>query len=148
MASRPVVRLAPRWAIATLIILGLALVVVGVVYFSEPARYLPSFFPGHAARSSRHHAKHGLLAIVLGIAAFAGAWIGSGRKRHRWDEWATVPAAACPVARQSMCRLAACQFCNHWGERHRRIGADYEIGQAEFFTPSENLVGRCRWVVG
>jgi hypothetical protein len=71
--------------IGVLIALGAALFVVSVVYFSEPARHLPSFFPGHAAGSTRHHAKHGVLAVLLGVVALVGAWVGSGRKRRRWD---------------------------------------------------------------
>jgi amino acid permease len=78
--------MAPRWAIAMLLVAGVVLVAVGIIYFSEPARHLPAFFPGHAASSTRHHTKHGLLAVVIALLAFAGAWIGSGRKRRRWDE--------------------------------------------------------------
>jgi amino acid permease len=85
MARTRIERLAPVWAIVTLVVLGLLLIAVGIVYFSEPARHLPSFFPGHAAGSTRHHSKHGLLAVVIGLVAFVGAWVGSGRKRRRWD---------------------------------------------------------------
>ena len=53
---------------------GIALIVVGIVYFAEPASGLPSFFPGHEAGSSHHHVKHGVAAVVVGLAALAFAW--------------------------------------------------------------------------
>ena len=56
---------------------GIALIVVGIVYFAEPASGLPSFFPGHEAGSSHHHVKHGIAAVVVGLAALAFAWFAS-----------------------------------------------------------------------
>jgi hypothetical protein len=41
---------------------------------------LPSFFPGHQAGSSHHHAKHGVAALILGALAFLGAWMSAGKK--------------------------------------------------------------------
>lgn len=63
-----------------LAVLGLALIVIGIVYFAEPARSLPSFFPGHQAGSAHHHSKHGILAVILGVMSLAGAWLTTGRK--------------------------------------------------------------------
>jgi hypothetical protein len=60
------------------IVAGLVLIAIGIVYFAEPAKSLPSFFPGHEAGSSHHHTKHGLLAVVLGIGCFIFAWFQSG----------------------------------------------------------------------
>jgi hypothetical protein len=60
------------------IVVGLILVAIGSVYFVEPAKSLPSFFPGHEAGSTHHHSKHGLLAVVLGIGCFVFAWFQSG----------------------------------------------------------------------
>lgn len=60
------------------IVAGLILIVIGIVYFAEPAKSLPSFFPGHEAGSSHHHSKHGLLAVVLGVGCFIFAWFQSG----------------------------------------------------------------------
>lgn len=57
-----------------LVLLGLALLAVGIYYFVTPAGSLPSFFPGHQAGSAHHHTKHGILAVVLAVAAFIGAW--------------------------------------------------------------------------
>jgi hypothetical protein len=60
------------------VILGLILIAIGIVYFAEPAKSLPSFFPGHEAGSGHHHTKHGLLAVVLGVGCFIFAWFQSG----------------------------------------------------------------------
>ncbi len=65
---------------------GIALIVVGLVYFAEPAGSLPGFFPGHAAGSGHHHVKHGLAAVLLGGACLVFAWFRSGTRP-------TAPAA-------------------------------------------------------
>jgi uncharacterized membrane protein HdeD (DUF308 family) len=71
-----------RRLLATLaIILGIALIVVAIVYFAEPAGSLPSFFPGHAAGSTHHHTKHGIAALLVGLACFAFAWFNTGPKK-------------------------------------------------------------------
>ena len=57
---------------------GVALVIVAVVYFALPARSLPGFFPGHQDGSDHHHVKHGIAALVVGLAAFAFAWFQTG----------------------------------------------------------------------
>ncbi len=67
-------------AVAALI-LGIVLIVIGIVYFVEPASSLPSFFPGHQAGSSHHHAKHGIAALLLGAACLVFAWFRSGPKK-------------------------------------------------------------------
>ena len=64
------------------LVLGVALVAVAVVYWAEPARSLPSFFPGHEAGSSHHHAKHGIAAFFVGLACFAFAWFNTGPKKR------------------------------------------------------------------
>jgi hypothetical protein len=61
--------------------LGTVLIAVAVVYWIEPAKSLPSFFPGHTAASNHHHVKHGLAAFLLGLACYAFAWFRSGPKR-------------------------------------------------------------------
>jgi len=61
--------------------LGVILILVALVYWIEPARSLPSFFPGHEAGSDHHHVKHGIAAFLLGLACFAFAWFRSGPKR-------------------------------------------------------------------
>ena len=74
-------RNAPAWVTALLAVVGVLLVVVAIVYFAEPAKSLPSFFPGHDAAATRHHTKHGIAALVVAIAAFAVAWISTGTRR-------------------------------------------------------------------
>jgi hypothetical protein len=71
-------RNAPGWVTGLLVLAGLALLAIAAVYFAEPAKSLPSFFPGHAAGSAHHHTKHGIAAVVVGLAAFAVAWISTG----------------------------------------------------------------------
>lgn len=63
------------------VILGIIFVIAGVVYFMEPARYLPSFFPGYDRSLMSHHYKHGIGSILLGIACFVFAWFQSGKKK-------------------------------------------------------------------
>jgi hypothetical protein len=60
------------------VLIGLLFLAVAVVYFVEPAGSLPSFFPGHAAGSGHHHAKHGIAALILAAACFVFAWFQSG----------------------------------------------------------------------
>jgi hypothetical protein len=59
------------------VVLGILFLVVAVIYFVEPAGSLPSFFPGHEAGSSHHHAKHGIAAVVVALACFVFAWFQS-----------------------------------------------------------------------
>jgi uncharacterized membrane-anchored protein YitT (DUF2179 family) len=65
------------------IILGIALIAVGIVYFVEPASSLPGFFPGHLAGSSHHHVKHGLAAVLVGLACLVFAWFNTGGDRTK-----------------------------------------------------------------
>ena len=69
-----------RLIVALAVLLGIVLIVIGIVYFAEPAKSLPSFFPGHAAGSTHHHSKHGIAAVVLGLGCFVLAWFRSGPK--------------------------------------------------------------------
>jgi uncharacterized membrane protein HdeD (DUF308 family) len=68
------------------VVLGIVLVVIAIVYFAEPAKSLPGFFPGHQAGSAHHHAKHGIAALLVGLACFVYAWFSTGKPR-------TTPAA-------------------------------------------------------
>lgn len=65
---------------------AVALIVIGLVYWIEPAGSLPSFFPGHEAGSVHHHVKHGLAAVVLALGCLVYAWFASASK--------STPAAA------------------------------------------------------
>jgi hypothetical protein len=70
-----------RLAIALAIALGIALLVVAGIYFAEPARSLPTFFPGHSASSATHHVKHAIAAVVVAAALFVFAWFASGPRK-------------------------------------------------------------------
>jgi hypothetical protein len=67
-----------RPLVALAVVVGILLIAVAVVYWVEPAKSLPSFFPGHAARSTTHHFKHGIAALVVGLGCFALAWFATG----------------------------------------------------------------------
>jgi len=70
-----------RLLVVLSIVVGILLIIVGIVYWVEPARSLPGFFPGHEAGSAHHHVKHGIAAILVGLACFAFAWFNSGPKK-------------------------------------------------------------------
>jgi amino acid permease len=76
-----------RLLVSILVLIGLALIAVGVVYFVVKAGSLPSFFPGHITGSTAHRNKHGLVAVVAGAAvlvlAVATASVGGGRSGGR-----------------------------------------------------------------
>lgn len=67
-----------RNLIVPAILLGVLLLVVAVVYLVDPAKSLPSFFPGHDAASSHVHVKHAIAALALGAGALVFAWFQSG----------------------------------------------------------------------
>ena len=70
-----------RLLVALGIVLGIVLIVISVVYFAEPAKSLPSFFPGHQAGSNHHHTKHGIAAFLVGLACLVFAWFNTGGPR-------------------------------------------------------------------
>jgi hypothetical protein len=71
-----------RWTTIGIALAGVVLIVIAIVYFAEPAKSLPGFFPGHEAGSAHHHFKHGIAALLLGLGAFVLAWFRSGPPRH------------------------------------------------------------------
>ena len=72
-----------RRALAILaVVLGIVLIVIGIVYFAEPAKSLPGFFPGQQAGSTHHHVKHGIAAFLVGLACLAFAWFNTGPKKR------------------------------------------------------------------
>jgi hypothetical protein len=58
----------PLWFRVLLLVLGIAAVVVGVIYVVEPIHSLPSFFPGATTtgKGLRHHDTRGYVAIGVG----------------------------------------------------------------------------------
>jgi hypothetical protein len=68
-------------ALAALV--GLALIAVGVIYIALNEHQIPSFFPGHVSHpASHHHVKHGIAAILLGLACLAFAWFRTGPRER------------------------------------------------------------------
>ena len=67
-----------------LLIVGVAAIVVGVLYLTQPAHSLPTFFPGYAAHVVGKHSKRGYAGIALGavlvIIALAVALSGPRRR--------------------------------------------------------------------
>jgi uncharacterized membrane protein HdeD (DUF308 family) len=61
-------------------VVGVLCLIVGVLYFTQPANALPSFLPGHSATGHEMHTKHGIAAIVVGVACFVFGWFASGKK--------------------------------------------------------------------
>ena len=70
-----------KWLVPLAVILGIALIAVGIVYFAEPASSLPSFFPGHQSGSNHHHVKHGIASFLVGVACLVFAWFNTGGPR-------------------------------------------------------------------
>jgi ammonia channel protein AmtB len=63
------------------IIAGIALIVIAAIYWAEPAKSLPSFFPGHQSGSNHHHVKHGIASFLVGVACLVFAWFNTGGPR-------------------------------------------------------------------
>lgn len=61
---------------------GVVLIAIAIVYFAEPARSLPGFFPGHQAGSSHHHTKHGIASLAVGLVLLAFAWFRSAAPKR------------------------------------------------------------------
>jgi hypothetical protein len=57
-------------------IVGLAFLVLAVIYLTKTPHDLPSFIPGHVShvqKHSRHYTKRAAASIVVAVIAFAGA---------------------------------------------------------------------------
>jgi len=63
-----------------LVAVGVLMLIAAVVYFTQPADALPSFFPGADATDPDKHIKHGIAAAGLGAVLFVGAWMTTGSK--------------------------------------------------------------------
>ena len=73
-------------AVVCVVLLGIILLFMAIIYFVEPAKSLPGFFPGHDTSLSRHHYTHGIAALFLGLGAFIMAWFLSGKKSSKQNE--------------------------------------------------------------
>jgi hypothetical protein len=67
-----------RQLIIPAVLLGIVLIVIAIIYWTQTAADLPSFFPGHKGGSGTHHVKHGIAAFLLGLACFVFAWFQTG----------------------------------------------------------------------
>ncbi len=63
------------------VVLGVIFVGLAVFYWITPASALPSFFPGYNPAMSAVHFKHGLGALIVGLALFVFAWFRTGKKK-------------------------------------------------------------------
>lgn len=68
------------------VLIGLLLLIVAVLYVTQPAQALPGFLPGHEAGVLTHHTKHGILALALAVCCFIAA-------RFFWGPGQDVPRA-------------------------------------------------------
>jgi hypothetical protein len=100
--KRRTVRDVPLAATVCLVAIGALFTAVAVIYFVEPAHDLPGLIPGSEAGVARHHVKHGLATLALGLAALFAAVVSSGRRplpapagslldRRRTDDVARAP---------------------------------------------------------
>ena len=55
-------------------IIALLFIVTAIIYLAEPAKSLPSFIPGHIAKSTGHHPLKATGSFVVGIVFAVGAW--------------------------------------------------------------------------
>jgi hypothetical protein len=67
--------------VAPAAVVGLALIVLAFVYWAESAGSLPSWIPGHEEGSGHHHVKHGIAALLVGLALLVFAWFQTGKKQ-------------------------------------------------------------------
>jgi hypothetical protein len=67
-----------------IVIVGILAIVAGVLYLTQPAHALPSFFPGYAAHVVGKHPHRGIGAVVVGgVLVVIGLVVGlTGRRRH------------------------------------------------------------------
>ena len=70
-----------RVIVGIAVLAGVVLIAIAAVYWAEPAKSLPGFFPGHQAGSGHHHVKHGIAAFLLGVACLVFAWFRSAPKK-------------------------------------------------------------------
>ena len=71
-----------RALILPAILVGVAFIILAVIYFIEPAKSLPlPDLLGHQAGSNTVHVKHGIASLLLGVGCFVFAWFQSGPGR-------------------------------------------------------------------
>jgi hypothetical protein len=75
---------ASRFLVSILVVLGV--LAAGVIYYIEPAKSLPAFFPGHVAYLTARHTTRGLAGIIAGAVLLIIAVITArvGRRSSRY----------------------------------------------------------------
>jgi amino acid permease len=62
-------------------LVGIMCLVLAIIYWTTPAGSLPTWLPGFAIGDGAVHVKHGVVAFIVALAAFAYAWFSSGKKK-------------------------------------------------------------------
>ncbi len=71
--------------------IGLLLLIASFIYFLQPARSLPVFFPGHDVVIVTHHYKHGIGAFLLALLCFSFVWFSGGKDQPSKKTEDTTP---------------------------------------------------------
>ena len=67
-----------------IVIIGVLAVVAGILYLTEPAHALPTFFPGHLAHATGKHPNRGIAGVVVGaVLIVIGAVVALTGNRQR-----------------------------------------------------------------
>ncbi len=77
---------ASRFLVIILVVLGVLAIAAGIVYYVEPAKSLPAFFPGHVAHLNGRRTSRGLAGIIAGAVLLIIAVISAraGRRSSRY----------------------------------------------------------------
>ncbi|HEX6453200.1 MAG TPA: hypothetical protein VF060_27535 [Trebonia sp.] len=70
--------------VAVLAIIGVLAIIAGILYFTEPARSLPSVLgaiTSPASRANAHRDLRGAVALVIGVILLAAAWFAARSNR-------------------------------------------------------------------
>ena len=69
-----------------LLLVGALIIVLGVLYLTQPAHSLPTFIPGYVAHANGKHPKRGIASLIVGgVVLIAGVLVGVLRsRRYRW----------------------------------------------------------------
>ena len=65
-----------------LVVVGVALIAIGLMYFTVAADKLPAFL-GQVRHASAHRSKRGIAAMILGLVSLGGAWFAYARVTRR-----------------------------------------------------------------
>ncbi|HVN26470.1 MAG TPA: hypothetical protein VMT99_02345 [Candidatus Paceibacterota bacterium] len=63
------------------VVIGIGCLWAAYVYWTTPADALPGYFPGFDPAMAGIHMKHGLAALIVGLALFVFAWFSTGKKQ-------------------------------------------------------------------